>query len=115
MGRIYVLTKAQENRLFLFEEDGWEKFIERLKELSAVDGRRINIFMRYFVGNAMMIELDSLDEEAILNVVKDCDMFWKHLMFERSKEGKIYIQKLENSLQMPLFQVANPWVIEMLD
>lgn len=69
LGQKAVLTKGLDNCLFLFPEGEWNKFVEKLGQLSVgqSDARK---FVRSFVSGAVEVEFDNLGRILVPDYLK---------------------------------------------
>ena len=70
LGQKAILTKGLDNCLFLFPEGEWNKFVEKLVQLSVgqSDARK---FVRSFVPGAVEVEFDSLGRILVPDYLKN--------------------------------------------
>lgn len=105
--------------LFLFESDEFAEIEELLSFLPVTTDRKSREFCRHFLDYAAEVEVNEIEEEDVLDVVKNVPELWEYLKEDKNPEDirirlvrlKEYLQKSNNTSTVLKVPKGNPWLI----
>ena len=80
MANTYFLTRGEQGQLFLFEQEEWTSFVDKLSTSFSIKDPRGRRVIFYFVANAMELELESLNEDELIKNIKENKALWAFLL-----------------------------------
>lgn len=111
LGEHFVITKGMDGCLFLYPDNEWKAFEEKLRTLPLTN-KKARDFKRFFLGSATEGELDKqgrvlissslrayadLEKEVVLAGVLDKVEIWSK---ERGKHVQLMLRKISRTLQV---------------
>ena len=81
LGEHFVITKGMENCLYVYPEDEWNIFEEKLNALPTTTDKNARKFAYFFQGSATDGELDKQGRTLIPAVLRDYAMLGKEVVF----------------------------------
>lgn len=114
LGEHFVITKGMDNCLFVYPENEWKAFEQKLNELPLTNSKARN-FKRFFLGSAIEVELDkqgraliaaphreyaSLEKEVVLVGIGDKVEIWSKERWDiSSAEIEESIEDIANGME----------------
>lgn len=108
LGKNVVVTHGLDECLFLFSEEEWKKFSDKLSELSLVQGDKRK-FSRFMLGGATEAEVDSAGRILIPDFLKDFAGLKEKIVLAglhsrveiwNEKKWKLYKEKVEKDIDV---------------
>ncbi len=107
LGKKVIITHGLDTCLFVFSEDKWKKFSEKLSELSLVQGDKRK-FSRFMLGGATEAEVDGAGRILIPDFLKDfAGLKEKIVIAGIHSRAEIWNEKTWNSYKKSVEQNIN--------
>ena len=81
LGEHFVITKGMENCLYVYPEDEWNAFEEKLNALPTTTDKKARAFAYFFQGSAIDGDLDKQGRTLISSVLRDYAKLDKEVVF----------------------------------
>lgn len=81
LGEHFVITKGMENCLYIYPEDEWNAFEEKLNALPTTTDKKARAFAYFFQGSAIDGDLDKQGRTLISSVLRDYAKLDKEVVF----------------------------------
>ena len=81
LGEHFVITKGMENCLYVYPEQHWSEFEEKLNALPTTTDKKARAFAYFFQGSASEGELDRQGRTLIPSVLRDYASLGKEVVF----------------------------------
>ena len=87
LGEHFVITKGMENCLYVYPEDEWNTFEEKLNALPTTTDKKARALAYFFIGSATDGDLDKQGRTLIPSVLRDFAKLDKEVVFSRHGEA----------------------------